>query len=200
MSAATFRSTPKWSATHDLGLEFLSLVLAAFGVLVRVGLPPGTSDEALPMKKAFEMWGWSRGHVSLDPQTAGWPSLSFYLHLLLQYLQYGVGRLTGAFADRNDYFVAAWPDLAPILPVARGLSMVAAALVIWSGARLAGRLAGWVGTLLTGLLLAFSPLLVEYSLMITPDILVALFASLAITRIVAIQQRGRVSDYAWAAI
>ena len=31
-------------------------------------------EEALPVRKAFEMWGWDNGQVTLDPQTAGWPS------------------------------------------------------------------------------------------------------------------------------
>src|SRR5437762_5911743 len=63
-----------------------ALVIAA--VLVRLphlgwGLPI-VEEEALPMKKAFAMWGWSQGHIDWNPRTAGWPSLSFYVQLLAQ--------------------------------------------------------------------------------------------------------------------
>ncbi len=45
---------------------------------------PHIEEEAFPLKKAFAMWGWADGRVQLDPETAGWPSLSFYVHLLMQ--------------------------------------------------------------------------------------------------------------------
>lgn len=175
------------------------LVMAGLGVLVRLSLPD-TIDEALPMKKAFEMWGWSSGHLTLDPGTAAWPSLSFYVHLVLQHLQYGIGRLSGAFADRNDFFVAAWPGLDPIARWAHALDIAVAGGVIWAGAWLAQHLAGRLGLLLSGSLLALSPLLIDYSQLITPDILVALFVALAVIRIVAIQERGRMRDFAWAGV
>ncbi len=118
-----------------------ALALAALAVLVRVphlawGLPD-LDEEALPMKKALEMWGWARGALDLDPRTAGWPSLSFYVHLVLQHLHYWIGRAAGAFTDRNDYFVAAWLDRGTLLLVARGLSVAAAAGVVWVTARVA---------------------------------------------------------------
>ena len=61
--------------------------LALLGLLLRLphldwGLPD-LPEEALPMKKALDMWGWNTGQLRLDPQTAGWPSLSFYVHLLV---------------------------------------------------------------------------------------------------------------------
>jgi len=83
-----------------------ALVIAA--VLVRLphlgwGLPI-VEEEALPMKKAFAMWGWSQGHIDWNPRTAGWPSLSFYVQLLAQRFHYLAGRLVGAYHDRGDYF------------------------------------------------------------------------------------------------
>jgi hypothetical protein len=171
----------------------LPLAMILLGLLVQLGFPD-VEDEALPVKKAFEMWGWGAGQLRLDPQTAGWPSLSFYLHLLVQHLHFAFGRLTGAFASREDYFVAAWVDRDSLLAVARALSMAGAAVVIGIGTRLAQRLVGWEGALLSGLLLAFSPLLIAQARLVTPDILLAAFAALAIDRMVAVQQRGRLAD------
>ena len=185
-------------------LDRHALALAALAVLVRLphlawGLPD-LDEEALPMKKALEMWGWTRGALDLNPRTAGWPSLSFYVHLLLQHLQYGVGRLTGAFADRNDFFVAAWLDRGALLLVARGLSVAAAAGAVWVTARVARRLAGIEAAWLAAGLLVLSPLSIEYSQLVTPDILAALFAALAVDRILMVHQRGALRDYAWAGV
>ena len=179
-------------------------VIALLAVLIRLphlgwGLPE-VEEEALPMKKALDMWDWASGHVRLDPRTAGWPSLSFYVHLLLQHLHYGWGRLTGAFADRNDYLVASWLDMGPVLLLARLLSVAAAGAIVWVTARLAERLAGRAGAWLAGGLLALSPLLVEYAQLVTPDILLALFAALAVSRIVEIARRGSVADDVWAGV
>lgn len=186
----------------NAGLDRHALALAVLAVLVRIphlawGLPD-LDEEALPMKKALEMWGWTRGAIDLDPRTAGWPSLSFYVHLALQHLHYWVGRLTGAFADRNDYFVAAWLDRGTLLLLSRGLSVATAAGVVWVTARIARRLAGVEAAWLAAGLLVASPLLIEYSQLVTPDILATLFAALAVDRILAIHARGTLRDYLWA--
>src|SRR4051812_34480303 len=64
-------------------LDVIALILAAAALIVRLphlgwGLPE-LGEEALPMRKALDMWNWP-DPVSLDSRTAGWPSLSFYAH------------------------------------------------------------------------------------------------------------------------
>lgn len=189
---------------HGPRPDLLCLALAIAAVLVRLphlgwGLPE-VEEEAMPMKHALAMWGWESGRLGLDPFTAGWPSLSFYVHLLVQHLHYTVGRLTGMFSNRDDYFVASWLDMGPLLLLARSVAVAATAGVVWCGARLARRLAGPEAALLSGGLLALSPMLVEYAQLVTPDALVALFAALAVGRIVEIQERGAAADYVWAGI
>src|SRR5262245_13041822 len=192
-------SRPSFAAPARRLSPWLPLGMGVLGVLVRLRFP-AVEDEAMPAKKAFEMWDWGAGHLSLDPQTAGWPSLSFYAHLLLQHLQYWVGRWTGAYADRLDYFVAARLDPEIVLRPARALSAIAAGVVIWAAARLAGRLTGRAGALLSGALLVVSPMLVDHSLLVTPDILVAAFVALAVDRLVAFHERGRIADSLWAGV
>src|SRR5438045_2076184 len=53
---------------------------------------PRIEEEALPMKKALEMWGFGHDGIVLNPHTAGWPSLSFYVHFLLQQMHWLIGR------------------------------------------------------------------------------------------------------------
>lgn len=181
----------------------LALALALLALLVRSrhldwGLPD-LEEEAFPLKKAFEMCGWGTGDRRWDPDTAGWPSLSFYVHMAVQHLHYGFGRLTGAFADRGDYFLqqTTWT---PLAVWARAVGVLAAAVVVYVGARLGGRLAGWGGALITGVILLASPLLTRHAQLITPDILVAMFAALALASTVAVQRRGRLRDYIWAGV
>src|SRR5580765_5315405 len=97
------RPTRRWGVSR---LE-VALVLVALALrLPHLGWGlPEVEEEALPMKQALAMWGWDSGHGTLDPGVAGWPSLSFYIQLALQHLHYWIGRLSGAFANRDDYFV-----------------------------------------------------------------------------------------------
>jgi len=155
---------------------------------------PDIEEEALPLKKAFAMWGWSEGGLKLDPETAGWPSLSFYVHLVAQHLHYAVGRALGIFADRYDYYLLQL-DMTSVVLVGRWLGILAAGVITWTGARLGATLAGPIGALLTGGLLALSPLLVANAQLITPDILLAACSALAITRIVEIGRGGSVRHY-----
>ena len=184
----------RWSAwaTALLGLA-LRLPNLGWGL-------PDVAEEAYPLKKALAMWGWQQGHIQWDPQTVGWPSLSFYLHLLLQHLHYAVGRLTGRFADRLDYLVSFTADHHDLLLLSRLLGVLAACGLIFVTARLARRLTGPAGGWLAGLLLAFSPLLIHHSQLITPDILLTFFAGLALQSIVDIHERGRRRDYVLAGL
>lgn len=160
---------------------------------------PDVEEEAFPMKKAFEMCGWGTGKVQLDPRTAGWPSLSFYVHMLVQHVQYGLGRLTGDFADRGDFFLLG-VDMTSLAVWARWVGVLSAGAVVLAGARIGRRLAGPAGAVLAGLALLTSPLLARHAQQITPDILLVMFAALALERIVGICEEGRRRDYLWAGI
>src|SRR5688572_21960519 len=177
--------------------------IAAFAFLIRIpnlrwGLPE-VEEEALPVHKAFDMWGWDQGRLTLDPQTAGWPALSFYVHLAWQHIQYAFGKITGRYADRLDFFVE-HVDVSTLMPEARFLSVIVAVAVVVIGARLAQRLAGWYGALITGLVLSLSPLLIEHSVKVTPDIFLTLFSALALGSFFDVYEKGRLRDYLWSGV
>lgn len=189
---------PANGGAQDRRLRLLAWGFVLLGTALRWphlgwGLPQ-LEEEALPLKKAFEMWGWDTGRLQLDPQTAGWPSLSFYLHLLLQHAHYAVGRVAGTFADRFDYYLLQL-NLTPVVLWGRALGVAAAGVVVWVGARLGGRLAGTTGAALAGGALALSPLLIAQSQLITPDILQVGFVALALWSLVNVAERGRTLDY-----
>lgn len=184
-------------------IDFLSLGVAALALLIRLphlrwGLPE-VEEEAVPVRKAFEMWGWNQDHLTLDPQTAGWPHLSFHVHLAWQHLQYAIGKWTGRYADRLDFYVE-HADVHTLMVPARLLSVLVGVAVVVVGVRLARRLAGRSGALLAGLVLAASPLLFEHSIKVTPDAFLTLFSALALSRLLDIYEKGRLRDYVWAAV
>lgn len=178
------------------GLAALSVILRCYHLDWGA---PDIEEEAYPLKKAFEMCGWGSGQFTLNPETAGWPSLSFYVHMLIQHLHYGLGRISGAYGDRLDYYLIQL-DWSQLLTWARGVGVLAGGGVVFLGARLADKLAGRGAALLVGLVLVFSPFLTQQSRLITPDILLAVFAAAAVTQIVTIFQRGRLRDYVWAGV
>ncbi len=190
------KSSPfRFSARHTTMLLVGTVFMAAVVLRSRNlgwGLPD-IEEEAYPMKKAFEMWGWGTGHIQLDPATAGWPSLSFYLHMILQGIQYGLGRLTGQFGNRQDFFLQTL-DMSQVAIWARWLGVLAAGVITAVGARLGARLAGLAGGALVGITLLASPLLARHAQLITPDILLTMFAALALERIIAVHQEGRLRD------
>jgi len=183
---------------HSLTLGIAVLAFLVRIPLLRWGLPL-VEEEAFPVRKAFAMWGWDEGHLTLDPQTAGWPSLSFYVHLALQHLQYAVGRIAGRYDGPLDFFLD-HVDTYTLLTPARLLSVVLGVMIVIVGVRLGRRLAGWYGALITGLVLSASPLLVEASIKVTPDILLTLFSALALPRILDVHEKGRTRDYVWSAV
>jgi tetratricopeptide (TPR) repeat protein len=186
-------------------------VAAVIVVVIAVGLRlphlgwglPDIEEEALPLKKAFTMGGWDGSALQLDPQTAGWPSLSFYVHLLLHHLVYWVGLVAGSFADRSDFNRLAG-DFTPLVLAGRLLGVLAAGIVVLVAVRLGRRLSDSGGALLGGVLagglLAVSPLLFAESRLVSPDILLTCFAALAVSRLVAIHDQGRARDYIWAGV
>ncbi len=162
---------------------------------------PAIEEEALPAKKAFQMWGWESGSFQLDPETAGWPSFSFYVHLLWQFVYYGWGRLTGEFAGTLDFWVSQQLDPTPLMLWSRGLSAAVSTVpvvVAWVWARRFGL--STIGAAAAALLVAVSPVMVRHAQMIEPDALVTMFAALAMLGLPRILTRGSTRDYVLVAI
>ena len=81
------------------------------------------------------------------------------------------------------------------MPSARFLSIIVGVAVVVIGVRLAQRLVGWFGALTTGLVLSLSPLLIEHSIKVTPDIFLTLFSALALVSFIDVYEKGRWRDY-----
>jgi hypothetical protein len=101
---------------------------------------PEFLEEAWPFRQAWAMWGWDGGAIDLNPHRFHYPSLTFYLHFLLQQAQFGLGSLAGIWQSRADLFVDYQSDPGALVIAARVMGTVVEvagiAAVAWMGERI----------------------------------------------------------------
>lgn len=155
---------------------------------IQSGLPDFL-DEAIPFRRAFEMWGWDRGALDLNPHLFHYPSLTFYLHFLMQSAHYAVGVLVGQFHTPADYYLTYHIDPTSQVVVARMLGVIADGVTIACVARIGERLVRGAG-IAAAAIVACSPLMVMTSRAIFADSIMTAFAVAAIERMLAYGTRG----------
>jgi tetratricopeptide (TPR) repeat protein len=151
-------------------------------------------EEDLPLQLGFALHGLAGGRIDLDPHYPFWPHLSFYVFLLVQGLQFLIGRALGLYASPADFLAAATLDPNHLRGPAMLAEVAIGLLCVWAGSRLARiwvspAAASWVG-----LALALSPLYIRHSLVISPDMLMTLFVTLALTQARHLGRHGGVRD------
>lgn len=161
---------------------------------------PDVEEEALPAKKAFEMWGWDTGALALDPGTAGWPSLSFYVQLGVQAVQRAVGTLGGRYEDPLDFYVEYQLDPTPLITWARSSSVLLSLLLVIAAMRIGARVGGNFTGTVAGVLIVVSPMMVRHAQMVEPDLLLSVFAAFAMLTMLDVLARGRTRDYVLVAV
>jgi hypothetical protein len=156
----------------------LGVALRLFGI--RHGLPDFV-EEAAPFRWALDMWAGPGGAIDWNPHHFIYPSLVIYLHLALQRLTLALGGAFGAFARPADYRLQYVLDPGLMVIVGRLLTVAADAVTIAAVVRIGERWrrgAGWVA----GAIVACSPLLIRTSRSIFTDPVMAMFAVLALER------------------
>lgn len=177
---------------------FRSWSVVAALVLLAVGLRlwhlaeglPDFFEEAFPFRRAFEMAGWESGRIEWNPGAFHYPSLSFYLHMAAQWVQYLLGTWLGRFHHPADFYLASLVDPTPMATVARLLGVAADLATLLAVVRIGERMergAGW----LAGLLVAVSATLVRQSHGIVTDGLMTACAAWALERLLAYRADGR---------
>jgi len=150
---------------------------------------PDFFEEAFPFRRAFDMAGWERGRVDWDPHAFHYPSLTFYLHLALQWIHCAFGRLAGWFRSPADYYVAFQTDPTSMAVLARLVSVAADLAVVVMVAFIGERLRRGAG-LLAALLVALSATLVRDTHAIYTDPVMAGLAIAALERMMTHRDRG----------
>jgi|GEM_PF-1504957 len=147
------------------------------------------------MGRAWTMWQGGAGHFDLNPHTGGWPALSFYLSLLVQYLYRAwffvihPGTTASYFGASMRGEIASLFLVGRIVGVLLGVATVALTYVLAS--RYVSRSAGIVA----GFLVGTNTLHVLTSQHISdPNLLALLFTLLATVFLAKVAQGGGVGD------
>jgi 4-amino-4-deoxy-L-arabinose transferase-like glycosyltransferase len=154
----------------------LALAVRAYGL--NWGLPE-VYEEAIPFKRAWEMWGWGPGrHLDLNPHFFRYPSLTIYLQFLGQGALYLVLRLFGAVRSSLDLRVMYELDKTWFYLVGRGITALMGAATVLPTFFLARRVAGRTAAVAAALLVALNTPLVGKSQGIEVDVPLTLFVTL----------------------
>jgi tetratricopeptide (TPR) repeat protein len=167
--------------------------IALIAVILRLGHIaqglPDFGEEAIPFKRAFAMWGWDSGRADLNPHLFHYPSLSFYLHFLIQHLHLMVGLVAGRFHGASDYFLAYHTDPTPMVVVARLVGVIADAFIVVAVVAIGERARRGAG-LIAAAVIALSPAMILDARAIFCDTPMAALAIWALERMLAWREAG----------
>jgi len=150
---------------------------------------PDFLEEAIPFKKALQMWGWETGETDLNPHFFNYPTLSIYLHFLVQKFHYAAGLLAGSFTTPADYWLAYQIDPTRQVVLARMVGVLGdcvTVLAVWTIGERLRRGAGVVA----GLLVAFAPTMIVTARSIYSDTVMAALAAWALFWLLAYLERS----------
>lgn len=150
---------------------------------------PDFNEEAIPLKQALEMWLAEPGRIDWNPHFFNYPSLSIYLHFLVQQAHFLVGKAAGQFASVADYELALFLD--PTVPALLGRSLGVACdlATIFFTWRLGERLRPGAG-IWAALLVAMAPTAIDTSRQIFSDTVMTALAIAALERMAACVLEG----------
>ena len=156
---------------------------------------PEVYEEATPVLRARDFWGWQTGRFDFNPHFFNYPALSFYLHFAFQGAVLGLG-LVGGWIDSVDQFrQLLLVDYHSFVLLGRAVTVLfdlgAVAAVYGLGRRLGGQQTG----LLAALLLACNSLHIGLSQQVIVDVPLTFFAVLTLLFAVDIAGEGRRAAY-----
>jgi tetratricopeptide (TPR) repeat protein len=196
-------SRPDWMLLLLLGF---TLAIRLWGIHDR--LPDGTlginvlDDSAIEetdrttMGRAWSLWRGGTRPFDPNPHTGGWPALSFYLTLGLQYAfkLYVTWTRGGISAQAFQDYVATL-GAAPMFLFARVVGALTGVLTVYLTYRIAAKWLGRTVGLLAGLLLAANTLHVLTSQHVSdPNLLALLFVLLATPPLLRLAEGGTLRD------
>lgn len=160
---------------------------------------PEVFEEATPVRKAVEFWGepGTPAGVDLNPRFFKYPSLTFYLHFLVQAGRYLGLSASGQVDSLNDFRQLMSKDFGRVVLHARWVQAILGALLVIPtfvlGRRLGGPATGWVAAAVIAVL----PTAVAESRVVGPDMALAVFAAAGLASATRVAGRGRRDDYLW---
>lgn len=178
----------------------IGLAIVALAAVVRLqgvgwGLPQ-VYEEATPLKRAWEMWGWGPNRTfDLNPHFFNYPSLVIYLQFLGQVLLYPIMKVTGMIGPPLDFRIAYAMDKTPFYLMGRTLITLLGLLTVWAtydaGRRIGGRAAGAVAALA----LSVSAFHIEKSQVVEVDVPLTAFVMLSFAAMVRLMDAPTRRNY-----
>lgn len=156
---------------------------------------PDLFEEAAPFTVARRFWGPPGGPFTILPEFYHYPALSFYVHFLVQAVQYAAGALSGEWQTLDAFRVAMAADPGTFQTGAR----LASALFDTGTVGLAWLIArdhfGRGIAVGAALLAAFNPLQVEYAQGVNVDVLLAFFLALSLRKSLQLSGHSGARDF-----
>jgi len=194
-----------------LALLGLSLALRLWGIHDRLpdaSLRINVLDDSVieetdrtTMGRAWSLWRGGTQQFDPNPHTGGWPALSFYLTLGLQYLYkvyYSLSSGGGATAADFQQHISG-RGAAPMFLFARIVGALIGTLTVYLTYRIGAKVAGRAVGLLAGLFLAANTLHIFTSQHVSdPNLLALLFVLLAAPPLLRLAEGGSVRDSVYA--
>jgi 4-amino-4-deoxy-L-arabinose transferase-like glycosyltransferase len=185
------RDLKEWGIVGLVALLALAIRLHGIGW----GLPEGY-EEAIPFKRAWDLWGWTPGrHLDLNPHFFRYPSLTIYLQFLGQGLLYAVLHLFAGVASILDFRVLYQLDKTPFFLMGRGITLLMGTATVVPAYLLARRVAGRAAAVAAAFLVAVNPALVGRSQAIEVDVPLTLFVTLGCLLAVRLAESPRRHDF-----
>jgi len=176
----------------------LGLILAAACVLRVLYLDrwlPEVYEEATPVFKARDFWGWETGRFDFDPRFFNYPALSFYVHFAFQAAFLVAGFLSRQITSLTEFRQLLGAEVHWFVLLGRGVTVLFDLGTVGATYLLGKRLGGQRSGLLAALLVAVNSLHIRRSQFVLVDIPLVFFAVLALLCMLEIAKRGRRSDY-----
>src|SRR5262249_54864596 len=101
------------SAEHTALALIVALAVGLRLWRIATGLPDFL-EEAIPFRLALGMRDAASGRIDWNPHYFNYPSLSIYLHFVVQQAAYAIGRLWGHYKSYADYLLTFTIDPTPM--------------------------------------------------------------------------------------
>jgi hypothetical protein len=145
---------------------------------------PDFLEEAIPFRLALGMRSPDSPSVDWNPHDFHYPSLSIYLHFMVQQVLFALGSMWGTYASWADYLLAYYVDPTPMVLAARAVGIAFDVATVFAAIRIGNRLLPGAG-IVAGLVLAFAPAMIWTSRSIFTDTLMTTLALWALERMLA---------------
>ncbi len=185
----------KWPRDLRVVLPILVVALAVRICQIGWGLP-FVFEEAIPLKKAWLMWGWGM-HVGVDlnPRFFNYPSLAIYLHFVAQGALFVVMKIAGLVASGADYHARYIVDPTPFYYVGRSMSVLFGVGTVWLAYRVGQWFAGRRVAIATAVLIAVNTFHISRSHLVDVDLPLTFFVMLALWRLLRLRAEPTLKNY-----